>query len=565
MLKKAALNATDNNTEESSNIRQLIGFLDRESSEDYKQLFWMAAISGVANGLLLAIVNHAAHIISHDEDPTQYFVLYMIAFILFLYTQWYAFDRSIILIQGAIYNIRTRLSQKIQRVELSFIEKVGSDHLYSRLTQNDTFISQAIPQITATAQMSILMIFSFLYLAYISPITFFISMVTVVAGGLMFHLQSKVIRKALNNAQKKESIYFRAIADMVNGFKEIKINKSKSDDILKNITKISSESQKLRIDAGRREARMWGFGRVFIYALLPILVFIIPMVYEEHASDIYKITATLLFITGPITILVNMIPVVGRVSMAIDAIQILEKEMDDAGAASISHQNAVSDNRYKAFKQITIDDLEFTYPGSQNAFSAGPFNQSLYRGELLFIIGGNGSGKSTFLKLLTGLYQANTGNIRIDSETLDTDNIHNYRELYSIVFTDFHLFEKIYGIENLDASKVNFWLEKMHMQHKVQFKDGGFTSTQLSTGQRKRLAFIAAILEEKPILVIDEFAADQDPQFRQYFYETLLIELKAAGKTIIAVTHDDHYFHVADRVLKMEEGKMVLYDDSITH
>lgn len=124
------------------------------------------------------------------------------------------------------------------------------------------------------------------------------------------------------------------------------------------------------------------------------------------------------------------------------------------------------------------------------------------------------------------------------------------------MFTDFHLFDKLYGIPDLDKAQVDYWLEKMWMQHKVEFRDGGFTSTSLSTGQRQRLAFIAAILEDKPILILDEFTADQAPAFRKYFYETLLSELKGMGKTVIAVTHDDHYFHVADKILKMDEGKI---------
>ncbi len=536
---------------------RLLKFIEQESTESYPQLFLMAAISGVANGMLLAIVNHATHVIANDEDATQYFMLYIITFVIFLYTQWFAFDRAIILIEETLYKIRTRLSQKIQRVELSFIEKIGTDTLYSRLTQNDTFISQAIPQITAAAQMSVLMIFSFLYLAYLSPLTFLISIVTIVMGVIMFQIQSKTIRQSLDDSKGKESVYFRSISDMIHGFKEIKINQRKSGDILKNIADVSQESKSLKIRAGRQEARMWGFGRVFIYALLPILVFIIPIFSEEHVSNIFKITATMLFITGPITILVNMIPVINRVNMVLGEMQKLEGEMDEAGAELTDQIQ----KDYADFKEIEIVDLQFSYPGNSAAFSAGPFYQEIHRGELLFIIGGNGSGKSTFLKLLTGLYTPQSGSIQIDSQIVPQTSYPTYRHLFSIVFTDFHLFEKIYGIEILDADKVNFWLEKMKMQHKVQYHEGGFTSTNLSTGQRKRLAFIAAILEEKPILVIDEFAADQDPQFRQYFYETLLMELKAMGKTVVAVTHDDHYFHVADRVLKMEEGKMFAYEE----
>lgn len=537
---------------------RLLSFLEKECPDSsYQQLFLMAGISGVANGLLLAIVNHATHVIAENEDVTQYFLMYMITFVLFIYTQWFAFDRAITIIESALYNVRTRLSQKVKNVELSFIEKIGADHLYSRLTQNDTFVSQAIPQLTATAQMSILMIFSLLYLAYLSPITFALALITMVIGVVMFQVQSRSIRKALATAKDQEKDYFNSISGMIKGFKEIKMNEQKADDIIHDIASVSKDSRDLKIFAGRKEARMWGFGRVFVYILLPILVFIVPTLSDEHLSVIFKVTSTMLFITGPITILVNMIPIINRLNMALSSMQDLEAEMDEAGAAAAHRDEAP----YKDFQRITINDIQFRYPNSNgNGFAAGPFREQIDKGELIFIIGGNGSGKSTFLKLFTGLYQPVSGHIQVDQHLVTKDHSPAYRELYSIVFTDFHLFDKLYGIPNLDAEQVNYWLKKMRMEHKVQFKDGAFTSTSLSTGQRKRLAFIAAMLEEKPILVIDEFAADQDPQFREYFYETLLLEIKATGKTVIAVTHDDHYFHVADRVLKMEEGQLVPYD-----
>jgi len=163
------------------------------------------------------------------------------------------------------------------------------------------------------------------------------------------------------------------------------------------------------------------------------------------------------------------------------------------------------------------------------AFLAGPFNERINKGELLFCEG-NGSGKSTFLKLLTGLYHRADGQLYADDILIEEYNYSAYRNLFSVIFTDFYLFDKFYGVSDLDPEKVKNWLEKMQMQHKVRYQDGGFTSTNLSAGQRKRLAFIAAMQEDKPILVIDEFAADQDPLFRKYFYETLLMELKDMGK-----------------------------------
>jgi putative ATP-binding cassette transporter len=540
---------------------QLLKFIEKQTAESYHQMLLIATVSGLANSLLLVISNHATDAVIQGEDLTQYFILYMVTFALFLYGQWYAFDRAISLIEDAIFQTRTRLTQKVQKVELSFIEKIGTNNLYGRLTQNDTLISQATPQIVGAFQMFTLMVFSFLYLGYLSPITFIITMAALGLGGIYFLFHSRFIKKSLNEVREKEKIYFQSISHLVSGFKEVKMNPDKGNDLLQHIARVSNEAQNIKSEVRKPESRLWGFGRLFIYALLPIVIFIVPSFVEEHAKDIAKISSTLLFLIGPTTILVNMIPILSRVNISIDDLFTLEKEMDEAIAAS--ENIIVNTVPFSDFQRIKFDNVSFSYPGSDQSFFSGPFNKEINAGELLFVIGGNGSGKSTFLKLLTGLYYPSEGGLYVDDKLVDSSCYIAYRNLFSIIFTDFHLFNKFYGIsdpEEEKIDKVNFWLEKMRMQHKVSYKDGGFTSTSLSTGQRKRLAFIAAMLENKPILVVDEFAADQDPQFREYFYETLLGEIKSTGKTIIAVTHDDHYFYVADRVWKMDEGKIVPYN-----
>jgi len=545
---------------------RLIQFIEKETSKPYKQILLIIIIAGIANSLLLGIVNHATQAVADNENLTQYFWLYMAAFALFLYAQWFAFERAIITIEDAIYNVRIRLTRKIRQVELPFMEEQGSNSLYARFTQSDMLISQAIPQITGAAQMSVLLIFSFLYLAYISFLSFLISMAGILVSAALFLAKTRRIKALLQEVKQKEVSYFKSISHLINGFKEVKINRKKGRAILQNIATESAEIEKIKLEVGKQESRLWGHGRILVYTLLPVLIFVIPSISDIHTDNIYKISSTILFLTGPIAILINTMPILNRVNLSIDELVSLEAEMDQVISKAFSRHNddekeeGRSNLIFSDFKEISMKNVSFTYPSdSENSsdFSAGPFNETIYKGELLFIIGGNGSGKSTYLKLLTGLYYPENSNLFVDSIAIDKTSYPAYRDLFSAIFTDFHLFDKFYGIENIDSGKVNYWLEKMKMQDKVKYQNGGFTRTSLSTGQRKRLAFIAAILEDKPVLVMDEFAADQDPQFRQYFYETLLPEIKAMGKTVIAVTHDDHYFHVADRLLKMEEGRMV--------
>jgi putative pyoverdin transport system ATP-binding/permease protein len=139
---------------------------------------------------------------------------------------------------------------------------------------------------------------------------------------------------------------------------------------------------------------------------------------------------------------------------------------------------------------------------------------------------------------------------------LATDQMQDYRDRISAIFSDYHLSRRLYCIDNPDPARIDRLLERLDMQHKVTVRDGAFSTIDLSTGQRKRLAFVVAELEDKPVIVLDEWAADQDPHFRRIFYEELLPDLKARGKIVICVTHDDRWFHLADRIYHMNEGRI---------
>ncbi|MEM6406049.1 MAG: cyclic peptide export ABC transporter [Pseudomonadota bacterium] len=533
---------------------KLIRFIDRETIGSYTEIILVAAISGMANSLLVAIINHATEAVHQHESLIQYFLIYMLTFVLFLYAQWYAFERAILLVEEAIFKVRTRLTRKVQQVELRFIENMGTNVLYSRLTQNDALISQSVPMVVGNLQMFFLLIFALLYLGYISPSTFIITLIAMGIGFKYYLVQSRFIKKSLQRVHQKEKVYFKSISHLIEGFKETKVNHFKGQDLLKRVVGVSTEAQDIKTLVRKKKSHLWGFGRLFIYLLLPVVIFILPGFDHVYADNIHKISATLLFLIGPATLLTNLTSLMVRVNMAIDDLFDLEKAMDEAIVNT--RQNKTEKLMWKGFRKIKIKNLNFIYPNINDvAFCAGPFDEEIRQGELLFIVGGNGSGKSTFLKLLTGLYYPCQGSLYVDKMRISESLYPAYRNQFSIIFADFHLFDKFYGMPDVDPEQVNYWLEKMQMQHKVSYRDGGFTSTSLSTGQRKRLAFIVAMLEDKPILVMDEFAADQDPDFRQYFYETLLGEVREMGKTIIAVTHDDHYFHIADRVWKMDKGR----------
>lgn len=188
-----------------------------------------------------------------------------------------------------------------------------------------------------------------------------------------------------------------------------------------------------------------------------------------------------------------------------------------------------------------------------SSFTLGPVTLTLYPGALVFVTGGNGSGKTTLVKLLTGLYMPEHGELRLDGETIGAHNIQRYRQMFSVVFSDFFLFDELHGMQNVDADARQY-LSLLQLDHKVSVQEGKLSTIDLSQGQRKRLALLTAYLEDRPIYVFDEWAADQDPLFRNIFYHKLLPELKSRGKTVIVISHDDRYFHLADRIIKLDYG-----------
>jgi putative pyoverdin transport system ATP-binding/permease protein len=192
----------------------------------------------------------------------------------------------------------------------------------------------------------------------------------------------------------------------------------------------------------------------------------------------------------------------------------------------------------------------------EEGFILGPINLTLQPGEILFIIGGNGSGKSTLAKIITGLYKPLSGEIALDGQPLTKDNLDWYRQHFSAIFSDFYLFESYLGFNYNDklAAQIEDYLRKLHLAHKVQVKNGVLSTTNLSSGQRKRLALLTVLLEDRPIYLFDEWASDQQPSFRDWFYRQALKELKEKGKIVIVITHDDRYFDLADHTIKLDYG-----------
>jgi putative ATP-binding cassette transporter len=265
---------------------------------------------------------------------------------------------------------------------------------------------------------------------------------------------------------------------------------------------------------------------------------------------------TTLYLMGPLAGVMSSLSLFGRANISLEKVNELGVSLEQ-GATEIC---AIDQNEAEiTFENLELVNVMHSYhrETEDNHFTLGPINLRFRPGELVFLVGGNGSGKSTLAKIITGLYVPESGEIRLDGKAVTDKNRDDFRQLFSAVFVDFYLFENLLGINarNVDE-QAKTYLEQLHLSHKVKVKDGVLSTTAVSQGQRKRLALLTAYLEDRAFYLFDEWAADQDPLFKDVFYTQLLPELKARGKTVLVISHDDKYFYVADRIIKLDYGKL---------
>jgi putative ATP-binding cassette transporter len=260
----------------------------------------------------------------------------------------------------------------------------------------------------------------------------------------------------------------------------------------------------------------------------------------------------------PMDNIVNNLPHLSRASIALQKIESLGLSLASRAEESTVVPPFKSSWQPLEFKAVTYP--YYSHEEEDRSFILGPIDLTLHPGELIFIVGGNGSGKSTLAKLITGLYIPESGEIWLDGQPVNRHNREWYRQHFSVVFSDFYLFESLLGLENTDLdTQAQKYLKQLQLERKVKVESGKLSTTALSQGQRKRLALLTAYLEDRPIYLFDEWAADQDPDFKEIFYTEFLKELRNRGKTLLVISHDDHYFHLADRIIKLNYGK-VEYD-----
>lgn len=529
----------------------------REMQGSLGRLVFVSALGGLSTTSILAAINAGAQAADKGSVSLWGAGLFVIALLLFVQAQHYILITTTAEIGAIIHKMRVRLMDYVRRSELLPLESIGRAEIVAAITMETATLTQASNTLAFAAQNGLLIVLVTAYVAYLSFLAFALSVVIVGVGAAIFHSKTKQHAVQMREASLWDNRLYDRLSDVLDGFKEVRLNRARSDALFEHSVEVSRAAANLKIRTQAETYRRMVLLQSSLYTLLGAVAFVVPMFGATmDPGSVTKSITALVFIVGACAGLVQSIPIIAAANTAADRLEQLEARLHQIATLP----DDIPSEPAKRFSKIEMRDVEFRYVDktSDIAFKAGPFNFTMNSGDLVILTGGNGSGKSTFMKVLAGLYRPASGELLLDGDPVIEVTYEYYRSLISAIFPDFHLFQRLYGIAEPDVDELTQMLTQFRLHDKTRLTDGEFRTVDLSSGQRKRLALIVSLLEKRPILLLDEWAADQDPEFRRKFYFELLPRLHRAGVTVVAISHDDRYIEEMDvptRRLHMDEGR----------
>ncbi|MCR3759002.1 cyclic peptide export ABC transporter [Clostridium felsineum] len=526
----------------------IISIFKREYDRSVLILCILSAVSGFGNALIIFTVNMA--IGSSNSYRVKILVYFVLGIILYVCGQKIVRTKLIDLTNKLIYSKRIQIIKCILRFSYSNFEQIGKGKIESTLNNDTETLSRFVNILISGVTAAITLVFCFIYLAFINKYALLFSIVIIVLIASVYYIVGIYANKVGEESRDLQNVFFKFISDLIGGFKELNLNEKRKSEFQDDMEKTCDKYRIKRGKSALAFANMFVIGELLFTLAIGAVALILPLMLKNlEESSIASYVFILLYMTGPVNIILDAIPSTVDIRISLKRINNLIGEI-----SNFEHEEKVIQERITEKIDIKLNEVEYEYKeNEEKVFKVGPITYEFKSGEIVFITGGNGSGKSTLGKLLTGLYTPSNGYITLNNSRVSENTL---KEKYSTVFADFYLFDKLYGIDYKEKEKeIIKHLQILQLNNKVQIIDGSFSTTKLSTGQKKRLALLVAYLEDRPIYLFDEWAADQDPEFRKFFYNILLPELKERGKCVIAVTHDDNYFHMADKIIKMDMGK----------
>ena len=478
--------------------------------------------------------------------------------IVFILTKSYAEITVMKLSQRTISALRIDLCLQLLRTPLSNLQSIGRSELLVILTNDVPSFLSASQRLPAAFGNSVIILACFGYMAYLSWEMFLVFAAYLLLSSLAYYLAERKPRTQLGMLREQIFQQYKNFTNLIDGSRELKLNAHRGAMFVEHIIRPDSQKfEDLSIDTNSAYTWVGNAGILLFYLFIGLILFVMPRWSALPSEMFVTFILMLVFLMRPIGELTSTIPLIRKAETSLKRIWKLEGALASAEPAPGSGE-AFHDS---GPVRLELRDVCLRYRGSEGTqFTLGPLNLQIHQGEILYIAGGNGSGKTSLAMLLLGLYMPDSGAMMLRGQAVTKDNLSEYRQFFSAILADFHLFEHVAEPGAGLDDKAQSYIEQFGIAHKVKVHDGKFSTIDLSTGQRKRLALVSAYLEDRPIYLFDEWAADQDPVFKKLFYTELLPGLKSRGKTVIVITHDDSYFGFADRVIKLEDGNLTNLD-----
>lgn len=472
--------------------------------------------------------------------------------------------------QDELLELRLALSRRVLALPLERLEEVGGARIMASLTEDLDRVAASIRQLTTLVLSGSLVLGVAAYLAWLSPGLLAVTLLLFGVGVQLYRWPLRrldLLQRYWARLRDGWDALLRHYEGLTRGTKELLMHRARREAFVEGALRATCAG--LRDDAVRGKSiqnLFFRFGDILYFIVLGAVLFVVPRLGTVDPGVVAGYVVAGLYVLAPISSIINFGPNFGEARVALRRLDELGVPLDDrgrprAGAVRVaSAAPAPAPTAGVAPVRIRLEGVRYRYrrEPDDEAFAVGPLDLALRPGEITFVTGGNGSGKTTLLKLLCGLYPPAAGRITVDGVEVTEEGREAYRQLFSVVFADFHLFDAFYGIdpEGLDA-RAAVWLDRLELTGKVGVRGGRLSTLELSRGQRKRLALLTAHLEDRPVHLFDEWAADQDPHFRRIFYTELLPDLRDRGRTVVAITHDDAWYHTADRVVTLAGGRLV--------
>ena len=534
----------------------------------------LGMLSGIANtGVLFIITTSFFSPISLGYLLYYFIMIYSI----FLLGTKVVSTKMINLTNNITLDLRIRLIDTLLSTRYQQFERLEDGRIFTTLNADTAVLAGSAGLVIGLVTSIITAVSAFAYLGTISFTATLVVLGVVLILATYYYFISKVARVFMEEARDTQNVYMTLINGLIQGFKQLAIHREKRGEYKEDLVGSCRKFCEKNIIARIKFLNSGLIGNSFIMIILGMLSIVVPrVIMNVKTITLISFVMVLLYLIGPVNGILRSIPGITTIRVSWDRVKEFIRELElqkseqtfkglvrmlDTPVKPEVLEVVRFQPEKKCVENLKIENLTFEYASAdpQEKFRVGPIDFELKKGEILFLVGGNGSGKSTLAHVLTGLYVQETGSVEINGQKLDSDRLGEY---FSAIFSNFHLFEKLYAVDTEGREdEVNDYLEVLRLDEKVQLDDNAFTTLNLSGGQRKRLALLQCYLEDRPIYLFDEMAADQDPEFKRYFYRELLVKMKAEGKIVIAITHDDHYFDAADKVIKMDMGKIESFEN----